>query len=210
MPHQAHDTLLRKLQTAAHRAQAHLPAPLPGVFILTDPDRLPNPLAAAAHLFPGSGLIYRHFGARDRHDTALALRQLARMKGFTLLIGNDPELAQSIGADGVHWPEAALPKAADWTGHFSIMTAAAHSQSAISRAAKAGMTAALVSPIFPSASPSAGAPIGPDGFKNWLTQTPLPAYGLGGVTADNSGEISDFAGIAMIGAAAALANPSKT
>ena len=204
MPHQAHDTLLRKLRISAERARRHLPAPLPGLFVLTDPHRLPDPLAVAAHLFEGSGLIYRHFGAPDRYDTAKALARLARTKGFTLLIGNDPELARSTGASGVHWPEANLDQAKDWKTKFKLMTAAAHSLPAMTRAQNTGLDAVLVSSVYPSSSPSAGPPIGPDTLRNWITAAQIPTYGLGGVTTENMDEINTFAGIAMIGGAAGL------
>ena len=204
MPHQAHDTLLRKLRISAEVSRRHLPAPLPGLFVLTDPHRLPDPLAVAAHLFEGAGLIYRHFGAPDRHDTAKALARLARAKGFTLLIGNDPELAQSTGASGVHWPEANLDQAKGWKAKFKLMTAAAHSLPAMTRAQNTGLDAVLVSSVFPSSSPSAGPPIGPDTLRNWITTAQIPTYGLGGVTTENMNEINTFAGIAMIGGAAGL------
>jgi thiamine-phosphate pyrophosphorylase len=204
MPHQAHDTLLRKLQISAAIARKHLPAPLPGLFVLTDPDRLPDPLALSDHLFEGSGLIYRHFGNPDRLATAQKLAASARRNRFTLLIGNDPELAEQVGADGVHWAEASLDRASDWHTRFKLMTAAAHDKAAMVRAQQANLDAALVSTVFPSASPSAGAPVGPDQLRTWTEDTKMPTYGLGGITADNFKEIRDFAGAAMIGAAIGL------
>lgn len=204
MPHQAHDTLLRKLQISAWIARRHLPAPLPGLFVLTDPDRLPNPFVLTEHLFEGSGLIYRHFGNRNRLATAQKLAASARRRRFTLLIGNDPELAEQVGADGVHWAEASLGRASDWRNRCKIMTAAAHNKAAMARAQQAGLDAVLVSTIFPSASPSATDPIGPDQLRAWVEDTKMPTYGLGGVTAENFNEIHQFAGAAMIGAAVDL------
>ena len=210
MPHQAQDALRRKLIHGITRAQQHLPAPLPGLFVLTDPDRLRDPLAMATNLFSGTGLIYRHFGDPKRLQTARALAKTARRRNVILLIGNDPELAQTIGADGVHWPETSLDSASQWTGKFKFMTCAAHSLDAMIRARQAGIDAVLVSTVFASSSPSASTPIGPDRLKHWVNTAKIPTYGLGGVTADNFSEISGFAGGAMIGGAAILTTEPRT
>ena len=210
MLHQAHDALLRKLRISAGISRRHLPAPLPGLFVLTDPHRLPDPLAIATHLFEGSGLIYRHFGAPDRHEIACALAKLASEKGFTFLVGNDPELAQSTGANGVHWAESHMERATDWTAKFKLMTAAAHSLYAMTRGQNIGLDAVLVSAIFPSSSPSAGPPIGPDTLRKWVDATEIPAYALGGVTVENADRINQFAGAAMIGGAADLGQTPET
>lgn len=170
---------------------------------------MPDPLAVAAHLFGGSGLIYRHFGAPDRLATAQALAEMSRKKSFKLLIGNDPELAQKVGANGVHWAEAKLDQAGKWANRFEIMTAAAHSKTAMIRAREASMNAVLVSAVFPSASPSAGAPIGPEALREWAENVQIPTYGLGGVTEDNFDQIHGFAGAAMIGAATMLGDKSR-
>ena len=120
MTHQAQDDLLRKLRVSAEAAKRHLPAGLPGVFALTDPVRMPDPIAVANRLFAGCGIIYRHFGADDRLNVARQLAKIARSRNLTLLIGNDPDLAKQVGADGVHWPEARLKEAIKWRAVFDI------------------------------------------------------------------------------------------
>jgi len=166
---------------------------------LTDPVRTPDPAALAQTLFEGCGIIYRHFGADDRTYVAETLAEIARKKNLVVLIGNDPDLAKQVGADGVHWPEARLAAASEWVNTFKLMTAAAHTQQAIEQTQALGLDAALVSPVFPSESPSAGLPIGPETLCKWADSTDLPLYGLGGVDAENITQIHDFAGAAMIG-----------
>ena len=81
---------------------------LPALFALTDPDRTHDPLRLAETLAPGTGLVFRHFGAADRVETGLKLAELAREGGLCLLVSADPELADQIGADGIHWPGCAV------------------------------------------------------------------------------------------------------
>ena len=204
MTHQAQDDLLRKLRISVDVAQGHLPETLPGLFALTDPDRTPDPLALASRLFKGCAIIYRHFGAANRTEVARRLSEIAQENEIALLIGNDPDLAIAVNADGVHWPEAKIGTASLWSGRFQIMTAAAHSEDAIAAATKANLDAVLVSAVFPSNSPSAGSPIGVETLRQWTESSPLPVYALGGVTADNFTEFHDFAGAAMIGGLSGL------
>ena len=194
--HQA-DTL-RKLRNAARRVRSHLPAHLPPVFFLTDPERVPDPMAVVERLPAGYGVIYRHFGDPDRGPMASALASIAARRGQCLLIAADPKLAISVGAHGVHWPEARLGEAREWRKTVAINTASAHSRRAIHRAAKAGMDAALVSTIFPSNSPSANRPVGPARLAKLCANTSLPLYGLGGINASNAAQIAEFAGLAAI------------
>lgn len=196
LKHQA--GLDRKLLRAIRRTRSHLPAHLPGLIFLTDPQRTPDPVRTAARLPAGCGVIFRHFGADDRFERAQALANLAKRRGLCLLIAADPALARTVGADGVHWPEARLGEARHWRTAFALQTASAHSRRAIHRAMQAGLDGALVSSIFASRSPSAGHPIGPARLARLAAGTKLPLYGLGGVNTCNAGQIAGFAGLAAI------------
>ena len=143
-------------------------------------------------------MIYRHFGAADRQQTATRLLNACRARGCVLLIAADPDLARSVGADGVHWPEARLPDARHWRGQFALQTASAHARRAIQLAEQAGMDAALISSVFASKSKSAGTPLGPARFRTWSAQTPLPLYALGGVNAGNVDQVAAAGGVAAI------------
>ncbi len=188
----------RKLCAAIAQARAHLPAHLPALFYLTDPERTPDPAATAKHLPRGCGIIYRHFGAPERKRTARTLSEITNTHGLYLLIAADPELAESVSAHGVHWPEARLSQAREWQGKFALNTASAHSAPAITQAAQAGMDAALVSAVFASDSASAGPALGVAAFRELVRAADLPVYGLGGINADTAGEIADYAGLAAI------------
>lgn len=183
-------------------AQAGLQKPLPPLFFVTDPRRTPDPAAAAARLPSGAGVIYRGFGAPEAPAVAAALAQTCRLNGLVLLIGQDAELAEAVGADGVHLPERALAQAPGLRARRPgwILTGAAHSAEALALAADSGLDAALLSPVFESASPSAGAPLGPAAFAALVRAARLPVYALGGVTADTAPRLlgSGAAGIAAV------------
>lgn len=153
---------------------------LPRLLAFTDPARTPDVAAFARALPPGAALVYRAFGAPR---AAAELVAIARDNGLILLVGADAGLAARLGADGVHLPERLAGEAGrlkarrpDW-----IVTAAAHSLAAARRAANAGADAAVVSAVFASASPSAGAPMGPVRLAGLVRQAGLPVYALGGV-----------------------------
>ena len=74
----------------------------------------------------------------------------ARAKNCLLLIAGEPMLSRRLGANGLHLPERMLTRPYG-NGHGAI-TAAAHSETAIHAAARAGAAAVLISPVFPTAS----------------------------------------------------------
>jgi len=161
---------------------------LPHLWLMTDPDRLPNLVGAALALPKGSGIIYRSFGRPQALAEALALADLANRRDLTLLIGADEALARRVGADGVHLPERMMGEAKRVRARHPnwIITTAAHSPRAIAKAARLGLDAALVSPVFVSQSPSAGRPLGQTRLAAWISKAKLPAMALGGIGHKNA------------------------
>lgn len=161
---------------------------LPHLWLMTDPDRLPDPVRTARALPRGSGIIYRGFGRPQALAEALALADLAQRRGLTLLIGADEALARRVGADGVHLPERMMAQA-KWlrARHPNwFITTAAHSPRAIAKAARLELDAALISPVFVSQSPSAGEPLGQTRLAAWVYRAKLPAIALGGIGHKNA------------------------
>lgn len=178
---------------------------LPSLWLFTDPVRLPDPLAAAAALPPGSGVVLRTFGRPDVEALAPALAALARRRGLVLLVGEDARLAARIGAHGVHLPQRKLPDLARLRARHPRwrLSVAAHGMAALHRAERAGADAAFLSSAFASASPSAGAPVGPTRMASMARHVALPVYALGGVTAMTARRLVDV-GVAGIAAVEAL------
>lgn len=173
---------------------------------MTDPNRVPDVVTAAQKLPRGTAIIYRHFGSAHRFVDAEGLRQITFERDQQLLIGADPQLAIEVGADGVHFRRDAkieLPalwrrrcpqwlismagiKSGDYTGDLSVLD---------------GL---LISSIFPSQSPSAGAPIGVNAFTDKALTLQVPVFALGGINKETAPKLlgSGAAGLAGIGFAA--------
>jgi thiamine-phosphate pyrophosphorylase len=192
------------LARLADRVRGSMLLDLPSLFALTDPERTPNPQRLARSLAPGTGLIYRHFGAPARVETGLELAQIAREGGLCLLVSADLELADRIGADGIHWPERLLGVASSrrMRGDRRIFTASAHSSAAISRARRAGIDAVFHSTVFASQSPSAGRPLGLCAAALTARAAQMPVFPLGGVNARTGKRLVGlgFAGFCCVGA----------
>ena len=103
---------------------------------------------------------------------------------------------------GSHLPERAIRRAGavrwqrDW-----LITAAAHSPAALRAAASAGADAALLSPVFATASHPDVRALGPRRFAALAHASPLPVYALGGIDSTRARLLqgSGAVGIAGIG-----------
>jgi thiamine-phosphate pyrophosphorylase len=175
--------------------------PLPNLLFFTDPVRTPAPERVAERLPAGAAVVFRAFGAANALYQGRKLREFAQRRGLLLVVGADQNLARAIEADGLHLPErlvADLPGLriahADWW-----ITIAAHDKAAAKAGATAGADALVVSPIFPSASPSAHTPLGVEGLKRIIDSVKTPVYALGGV---HAGTIKQLAETGIVGIAA--------
>jgi thiamine-phosphate pyrophosphorylase len=183
---------------------------LPNLLFFTDPVRVPDPEAVARRLPRGAGVVFRAFGAADAVEQGRRLRAIASERGLVLLAGADAELSDAIEADGLHMPERLVgdvPRLRIARPRY-LITVAAHDEQALRAANRAGADAAIVSPVFPSNSPSAGEPLGVEGLKALVAATTLPVYALGGVRADTAARLAD-SGIVGIAAVEALARASS-
>ncbi len=184
----------RQIASAAPHAAPAL-APL---LVLSDPQRLPDPVALARHLPAGCAIIYRHFGAQNAARIARQAATVCRQRGLHFLLSHDPDLALPPGA-GVHFPERLHGALAGWRQAWpdAPCTAAAHSVAAGRAALAAGADAVLLSPVFASTSPSAARALGADRFARMARAIDGPVYALGGIDAKNA--------LALRGSAAGLA-----
>lgn len=174
---------------------------LPPFLLTTDAKRKPDPWNEAMLLPPGQGIVFRHYDAPNRHSMALALSRLARRRRLILLIASDWRMAAKLKASGVHLPEYLL-----CSGHVApilgwarrtkrLITAACHSRSALARARKLKISAALVSPVFSTDSHPGARPLGVLRFTALCRGTAVPVYALGGIRR-NIGKRSTACGMA--------------
>lgn len=192
----------RKLARAAARLAVAARSPLPPLILMTDDDRLPEPVQAARALPRGSMVIVRARDDERRRFLARTLLPLAQARGLFLFIAGDVALALALGADGVHLPESRIGEAVGLRArHRLLITSSAHSLSALRKTG--AVDAILLSPVFPTASHPGHPALGLHRANAMAGASLVPVYALGGVTADNTGRLSGFSGIAAIGALAA-------
>lgn len=189
------------LAAEARRLNLEAGAPsLPSLYFLTDPERTPDPCAAAARLPGGTAVIYRHFGAPDRVVTARRLARLCARRGLILLISADPALAARVGAHGVHWPENRLPRGKSSPG---LVTVSAHGAEGVAAAARFGADACILSPVFPTVSAAQRPPLGLFGASRLARNAGVPVIALGGISSQNAHRLR-ARGFAGLGAVEAL------
>ena len=185
----------------------------PPLLLVTDELRLPDPLAAAAVMPRGTGVIFRHYNDPNRASLAHELAKICHNRRLRLIVAGDGELALRVAAHGIHFPEGRLAETRRWKQRCPgwLITAAAHSLKGLFKAARTDVDAALLGPVFKTKSHSDGTPLGPIRFAALLNRAnrslnDFPVYALGGMNAETTRRIH---GCGAIGVAAisALSNP---
>jgi thiamine-phosphate pyrophosphorylase len=193
-------TALARQLNARHRGARTLPA----LLLLSDDVRLPDPLSAAWALSRHSAIVLRHYQAVDKARLARRLARACHSRGLVLLIAGDPALAARVHADGLHLGEARLAQVRRWRQQRPdwLITVSAHTLPALINAQRAGADAALLAPVFATASHPGARPIGPVRFAALVHKSPLPVIALGGIDAITARRLkeSGAAGLAAIGA----------
>ena len=170
--------------------------------LMTDDERLKDPLPAVRALPKGAMVIVRSRDAARRADLARAIVALAKSRALLVLVANDVALAARCGADGLHLSEANAAQASHWRAVHPawFISIAAHSLRAavFSKASDA----VLLSPVFATASHPGRSPITTVRANQIARATSSPIYALGGVTPRNACLLHGFSGIAAIAALA--------
>ena len=115
---------------------------------------------------------------------ALARRtiELCRRYGARILLNSDPQLVQRLGADGVHLSGARLAAAEVRPLPDRLWVAAScHRPDDLAMAERVGADFAVLSPLKPTASHPAAAPLGWARFSRWVEGCTIPVYALGGM-----------------------------
>jgi thiamine-phosphate pyrophosphorylase len=194
----------RKLASVAAHLNARSPhaGRVPMLVLMTDDERLPDPLAAARLLPKGAMIIVRSRDSAKRVQLAYAMMALARSRGLLVLIANDAVLASRCGADGLHLSEANAHRAAHWSALRPQWFIAAAVHSLRAAVLRRYVDAIFLSPVFATASHPGRTALTAVRANAMVHRLAVPAYALGGVTAHNAPLLHGFAGIAAIGALA--------
>lgn len=162
---------------------------------MTDPDRLPDPVAALQALPPGSALIWRAYGVEPNAADLRRLSSAAERKNCRLLLAGHPRFVRRLNAGGLHLPERMAGRRFNAGYVVSLndlppgvaVTVACHSERAIHAAAKVNADAVVISPVFPTASHPHAKSLGVSRFARLarLAQSlGMAPYALGGIATE--------------------------
>ena len=169
--------------------------------------RLPNPLAVVARLPRGAVVVFRPYALGERADgLAGPVAALCKRRRLTLLVAADWRLAARLKADGLHLPDglARLGRCAPALGWLRRtprlwLTTAAHSRPALVRAQRLGADAAVLSPVFPTASHPGSHTLGPLRFAALVRGSAVPVVALGGITPATHRRLKDSGAVGVAG-----------
>ncbi len=184
-----HHSGLNALLRSAGRLNPDMP-----LVLMTD-DRAADWADAARRLPSGSVVVVRARDAKRRRALAEELCGLA-----SLLIADDPGLAEDVGAAGLHLPETRMRQVLHWRARHPdwIITSSAHSLKVLMGAHM--LDAVFLAPVFPTASHPGAKALTAVRAAFIAAHAPVPVYALGGVTPRNAALLAPaFSGIAAIG-----------
>jgi thiamine-phosphate pyrophosphorylase len=189
-------TIASAARTLKRRAIRRFPAAarLPALLLLTDAERLADPVPVLARLPRGAGVVLRDYApgtsVAARTASALRVRRACRGRGLRLIVAGDARLAARIGADGLHLPEWMLKRSDSLARRAAragirrpgfIVTAACHSLRALRAAARLGADAAVLAPVFATPSHPESPALGAVRFARLVRAAGIPVYALGGI-----------------------------
>jgi 8-oxo-dGTP diphosphatase len=111
---------------------------------------------------------------------AAAVIAKAHAHGAQVLINSDIELAERVGADGVHLAAAQLSRL-DRKPELGWCAASCHNAAELARAAELGVDFAVLGPVQATLTHPDALPLGWDGFAAQARGAALPVFALGGV-----------------------------
>lgn len=175
-----------------------MPRELPRIWIVTTPDHRAGTIAPVRRALDdrGGGRIGVQLRAKHAPDRKLIewgreLRAMTTSTGSPLLINQRADVADIIGADGVHLPESGLPIAEVRRGwpHLEMIGVSRHDRAGLVAAQEAGATYAFLSPVFEV--PGKNPPIGVEGFRRAIAGLQIPVFALGGIGLDDVAPLLD-------------------
>jgi 8-oxo-dGTP diphosphatase len=117
---------------------------------------------------------------QDLKDLALHSIELGHAVGARVLLNEDIELAQEVGADGVQLTGAQLA-ACKTRPDVELCAASCHSAEELKLASALELDFALLSPVLPTKSHPGAAHLGWDAFAKMAESSAIPIYALGGL-----------------------------
>lgn len=155
--------------------------PVPRTLLLSDARNDERLESAISRLPRGSALVFRHYHLPPARRRARfeVLRRLCARRGVQIVTAGDE--ARGWRADGHYGAPHSLRRTRPGQP-MSHRLATAHSLAQIGAAVRAGATAILLSPVFPTRSHPGAPVLGPVRFLLMAARSPLPVIALGGMT----------------------------
>jgi 8-oxo-dGTP diphosphatase len=107
-----------------------------------------------------------------------------REHGARVLLNGDVELAQRVGADGVHLNSTRLMRLRERPA-MALVGASCHDAAEIAHARDLGVDLAVLGPVHPTPTHPGAPGIGWDGFAALARDCTFPVYAIGGITPSN-------------------------
>lgn len=113
-------------------------------------------------------------------ELSLRAVEMAHQSGARVLINEDIELAQEVGADGVQLTGAQLAACLE-RPDVALCAASCHNAEELQQAAALGLDFALLSPVLPTKSHPGAVHLGWESFSTMAVSSAIPVYALGGL-----------------------------
>lgn len=154
----------------------------------------------------------KDLGGRDLFLLAEKVKRLCERYQAALLINDRVDVALGVDAEGVHLGIASIPveAARSLIGERKLIGASTHSLIEAEGAEGAGADFILFGPIYFTASKASyGKPQGLSHLREVVGKISLPVYAIGGINAENIGEVrkAGVRGVAMISAVLSAPDP---
>ncbi len=149
---------------------------------------------------------------RDFIEQANSIKAYLRAHDIPLIINDRLDVAQAVGADGVHLGQSDMPLnvAREILKDSMIIGISAESLQDATEAEKAGADYIGVSPIYATPTKTDTAPpLGLEGLREIQNAVRIPLVGIGGLTKDNAGEVIKHGadGVAVVSAMVSADDP---
>jgi thiamine-phosphate pyrophosphorylase len=147
-------------------------------------------------------------------EQALLLKDFLNEQNIMLIINDNLDVAQAVGADGIHLGQKDTPfsMAKKIVGNSMIIGISAECLNDAVRAEKEGADYIGVGPIYSTATKTdTGAPLGLEGLRQIRKSVKIPIVAIGGLNPTNAEEVikSGADGIAVVSAIVSAKDPEK-